>query len=104
MNIIKKIDSMRISRGWSFYKLSQESGLSQQTFTKWSEGKTTPTINTLQLVCDAFGITLSDFFCDGEMVEVTPETKKLYDDWCCLTKDEKQAIKLIVQNFKNKKL
>ena len=59
MDIVKKIDKIRVQRGWTFYKLSQESGLTQQTFTKWMEGKTIPTIPALKAVCDAFGITLN---------------------------------------------
>ena len=48
MDYFRKIDKMRVARGWSFYRLSQESGLSQQTFTKWMNGKTTPTLLALQ--------------------------------------------------------
>jgi len=103
MNIVQKIDEIRVKRGWTFYKLSQESGLSQQTFTKWMEGKTTPTISALQSVCDAFGITLSNFFAENDILEITPQTKELFENWNYLTKDEQMSIKLIVENYLKRK-
>ena len=103
MNIVKKIDNIRVKRGWTFYKLSQESGLTQQTFTKWMEGNTTPTLPALKAVCDAFGITLANFFAENDMVEVTPETKVIFDNWCYLTKEEQDSIKTIIENYVNKR-
>lgn len=103
MDIVKKIDEIRVKRGWTFYKLAQESGLTQQTFTKWMEGKTIPTIPALKAVCDAYGITLANFFAENDMVEVTPETKSVFENWNYLTKEEQQSIKLIIDNYLNRK-
>ena len=102
MDIINKIDKMRIAKGWTFYKLSEQTGLSQQTFTKWMQGNTIPTIPALQAVCDAFGITLANFFAENDMVELTPETKVVFDNWNYLTKEEKASIKSIIENYVNK--
>lgn len=103
MNLFKKVDEMRIKRGWSFYKLSQESGLTQQTFTKWMEGKTTPTLPALQAVCNAFGITLANFFAEGNLIEVTPDTKLIFDNWHHLTLEEKSSIISIIDNYIKRK-
>ena len=46
---------------------------------------TVPSITTLETICDAFGITLSQFFAEGEMVELTPELKVLFENWVSLT-------------------
>ena len=103
MDIVRKIDEMRVKRGWTFYKLSQESGLSQQTFTKWMDGKTVPTIPAIKAVCDAFGISLANFFAENDLVEVTPETKVIFDNWHHLTKEEQESIKTIIENYVNRK-
>ena len=103
MDIVKQIDSIRVKRGWTFYRLAQESGLTQQTFTKWMEGKTVPTITALKAVCDAFNITLANFFAEDGMVEVTPETKSILDNWSNLTIAEQESIKLIIENYINRK-
>ena len=103
MDIVKKIDNIRVKRGWTFYKLSQESGLTQQTFTKWMEGKTVPTITAIKAVCDAFGITLANFFSENNMIEVTPETKSILENWQHLTIDEQKSIELIINNYITRK-
>lgn len=103
MDYFRKIDKMRVARGWSFYKLSQESGLSQQTFTQWMGGKTTPTIAALKAVCDAFGITLAEFFAEDDVIVATPEVKELLDDWKVLTREERESVIAIVKNYIKKK-
>lgn len=103
MDIVKKIDKLRVSRGWTFYKLSQESGLSQQTFTQWFNNNTIPTIPALISVCNAFGITLADLFAENNLIEVTPRLQQLYNNWCILSPDEQNSVELIINNYiKNK--
>lgn len=103
MDYFRKIDKMRVARGWSFYRLSQESGLSQQTFTQWMNGKTIPTLPALQAVCDAFEISLAEFFTEDEIIVVTPEVKELFNDWQVLTKEEKASVMAIVKNYIKKR-
>ena len=102
MDICRKIDMMRVAKGWTFYRLSQETGLSQQTFIRWMSGNTIPTTPALQSVCDAFGITLAEFFADlsGEqIVAVNSDTKELFENWKYLSASEKQSILAIMQNY-----
>lgn len=103
MDFYRKIDNMRVARGWSFYKLSQESGLSQQTFTQWMAGKTIPTIPALKSVCNAYGITLAEFFAEDDLIVATPEVKELFNNWQVLTKEEKASVMAIVKNYIKKK-
>ena len=44
-----------------------------------------------QRCCKGFGITMSQFFAEGEMVELTPELKELFDNWVNLTPEQKIA-------------
>lgn len=62
MNVLKKINKMRIDRGWSIYRLSVESGVSQSTLTNMFNRETLPSVTTLECICSAFGISLSEFF------------------------------------------
>ena len=103
MNIVQKIDKIRVKKGWSFYKLAQESGLTQQTFTKWISGKSVPTLPALESICKAFDISLANLFSDNELVELTPDTKFIFENWNYLSNNEKNSIKIIVENYiKNK--
>ena len=70
MDINKKIQSLCFERGWSIYELAQESGLTQSTITSMFNRGNPPKIDTLIMICDAFGITLSQFFMEDENIGV----------------------------------
>ena len=50
-----------------------------------------PSIPTLEAICRGYGITLSQFFAEGEMVELTPDLKEVFDNWTSLTPEQKAA-------------
>lgn len=62
MDILNRIVELKNEKGWSIYKLAEESGVSQSTLSNMFIRKTLPSITTLEQLCNAFGITLSDFF------------------------------------------
>ena len=76
MNVNKKIEELRFQRGWSMYELAQESGITQSTLTSLIKRGNPPKIDTLQCICDAFGITLAQFFMDEEHLEILSEDEK----------------------------
>lgn len=62
MNVLDKIVQLREARKWSEYLLAEKSGLTQSTISSWYRKNMLPTIPSLQKICDAFDITLSQFF------------------------------------------
>ena len=62
MDVLKRINQLRINRDWSIYRLSVESGISQSTLTNMFNRGTLPSVTTLECLCEAFKITMSDFF------------------------------------------
>lgn len=62
MDILGKIIQYRMERNWSEYQLAEKSGLTQSTISSWYRKNMLPTIPSLSKICDAFGITLSQFF------------------------------------------
>lgn len=79
-------------RGWTEYKLSKACGLAQSTIGNIFRRNTDPSLVTLETICKGFGITMSQFFADADMVELTPDTRELFDAWVCLTREQKAAI------------
>lgn len=78
-------------RGWTEYKLSKECGLAQSTIGNIFRRNTEPSVATLETICRGFGITMSQFFANTDMVELTPDMKELFDSWVCLTPRQKEA-------------
>lgn len=56
-----RIRELRMARGLSTNKLSNMAGLSQSYVRKLEKGECKPTVESLELLCQALGITFEDF-------------------------------------------
>ena len=97
MDTHSRLRQLMAERGWTAYRLAKESGLSESTLANIFKRNTVPSIGTLESVCSAFGISLTQFFAESEMVELTPELKELFDNWASLTPEQKQAALQMIQ-------
>ena len=101
MDTKQRIRELMAQRQWSEYRLAIASGLSQSTIANIFSRNTTPSIATLESICSAFGITLAQFFSDGEMVELTPEQREMFSAWSSLSTHQKEALSHLIQVMKN---
>lgn len=99
MDIHKKLRNLMLEKGWTEYRLAKASGLSESTIANIFKRNTMPSISTLESICAGFGITLSQFFAENEMVELTPDLKELFDSWAILTPTQKAAIKQTIKSM-----
>ena len=99
----ERLRTLLKERGWTEYRLSKESGLSESTVANIFRRNTVPNIITLEQICNTFGITLSQFFAEGDMVEMTPELRELFDNWVNLTSEQKQAVEQIIRVMQHDK-
>lgn len=101
MDVIDRITELTKERGWSTYKLSFKSGLSSSTLANIYRRNSIPSVATLERICSAFGITLSQFFAeDADSVPLTKEQKELFDKWANLTSSQKKIIEDLIKEFK----
>lgn len=77
INILERITEMREERHWSEYQLAEKSGLTQSTISSWYRKDMLPTIPSLVKICDAFDITMSQFFLDDSSRTVLLTDKQL---------------------------
>jgi transcriptional regulator with XRE-family HTH domain len=93
MDILKRIKELQEARGWSNYRLARNAELSERSLNNLFRLKNLPTIPTLEALCGAFNITLSQFFTEsGEAVELTQEQSEMLDRWNRLTKEQQRAL------------
>lgn len=91
-DILATITKYRESRGWTEYQLAEHSGLPQSTISSWYRKNMVPTIPSLEKICAAFGITLSQLFAEGgSPVLLTQSQQRLLERWARLT-EEQQAV------------
>jgi transcriptional regulator with XRE-family HTH domain len=88
----KQIKKLMEERGWTDYRLAKESGLSHSTVTNMFNRNNAPTLPTLEAVCRAFGITLAQFFSEGNPLELTEEQQILFARWSSLTDRQKNLL------------
>ena len=87
------------ARGWSAYKLADESGLYSQTIHKLFSTKSIPTLPTIESICNAFQITIGEFFTEQEIFELTGERKELFEAWSRLSKTQRDAIWVMIRSY-----
>ena len=65
--------------------------------------KSMPTVLTLQKICDAFGITLAQFFAgEGNRPDLTQEQKEIIETWDMLGAEERRILLQFVRSLKKK--
>ncbi len=96
MDIHKRLQQLLDERGWTRYRLAKESGLAEATITNIFKRGNVPSFVTLETICKGFKITLSQFFAEDDMVELSPELRELFDRWVFLTAEQKNAVLQII--------
>lgn len=76
MNVIDKIRELQWERGWTDYKLAQAADISQSSLATLFARRTPPKLEMLQRICEAFGITLAQFFLEDERIELLSESER----------------------------
>lgn len=99
ISINKKIIALCDERGWTLYELSNRACLTQSTLSSSINRDTPPKIETLKSICDAFGITLSQFFQEDEQAEIlTKAEKELIYVFRTMPEEKKKAIIDLLKN------
>ena len=96
MDAKARIKELMEERGWSEYRLAIASGLSQSTVANIFNRNTTPSVATLESICNGFGITLAQFFAEGDMVELTEEQKEMFAARSALTREQKDMLAQLI--------
>lgn len=99
--ILQRIIELRTQRGWSEYQLAEYSGVPQSTISSWYQKSYTPSIASLEKICIAFHISLSQFFAESECeaIPLTAEQRNLIEKWETLSKSSKEAFLQLLSNF-----
>lgn len=100
MDVTEHIRQLMDQRGWSVYRLGKESGLSQSTLAHVFRKDSEPTISTLDTICKALGITLSQFFAESSFVALTEDQRDILDKWATLSEEQKQLVYNMIKNMK----
>ena len=95
-NILNTITAYRKERNWSLYDLAAHSEMKLTTISTWYNENAIPSIPSLVKICDAFQITLSEFFAKAEgsesaPVALTSQQMQVIEKWSILRPDQQEA-------------
>lgn len=92
-DILTTITQYRELRGWTEYQLAERAGLPQSTISSWYRKNMIPTLPSLEKICAAFGITLSQLFAEGDTpVSLTKSQRELLERWSKLREDQQAVV------------
>ena len=97
MDVLKRINNLRESRGWTVYKLAEEAGITQSTLSNMFSRNTLPSLSTLEQICNAFEITLANFFSDEEKLD--NDTQIAIAKYQRLNKRDKEIVKCLMDDM-----
>ena len=91
MDCLERIKELLAERGWSMYTLARKSGIPQSTLSNLFLRCNSPSVPTLEKICDAFGISLARFF-GGTDASLSEDESQLLREWNCLSPNARQAL------------
>lgn len=93
MNLSAKFKELRLSKELSVYKLSKLSDVSENYIHRVEKGKTQPSVAMLDKLLVCLGVTLSEFFNDGQAVIYPTEFERnLLESVRVLTAEKASAV------------
>ena len=99
-DILATITAYREERGWTEYQLAERSGLPQSTISSWYRKNMVPTVPSLEKICTAFGITLSQLFAQGdEPVSLNEAQRTLLKRWSRLSREQQEVVFALIDKM-----
>ena len=77
IDVLEKITELRTERHWTEYQLAEASGLTQSTISSWYRKGMLPTLPSLIKLCEAFNISVSQFFLEDNKQAVLLNEKQV---------------------------
>lgn len=101
-DVIERIKELCSERNISYYRLSKLSGIPTSTLSNYMQRGNTPSIYTIQKICNALEITLSQFFSTGNKYqELTVAQKEILDIYSSLNPKERELLYMYMKVLKS---
>lgn len=96
-----RIKELCEKRGYTKYRLAQITGMTQTALGNILNQSSLPTIVNLERICDAFGITLAQFFTDdGSKLNLTQDQQEILHIWDDLESKEREILIGFIRSLK----
>ena len=101
--VIARIEQLRIEKGISEYQLKENADITS-TIYQWKKNATrdrnrTPSLRSIEKICDYLGVSLSYFFAFDEDTQTDVKNKELTEAIKKLNKDQIHVLELLIKEF-----
>lgn len=100
MDALQRIKDLLNQYQWSAYKLCVKSGLPQSTLANMFARNNLPTLQTLEMICKGFGISLAQFFDYEGNDGILHEQNNFLVKYNRLSDEQKKIILDVMDNMK----
>ncbi len=99
LNVYDKLDKLKAENNLSNYRIAKNCGLSETTISNIFRRCSLPNLDTLETICNGFGLSLSQFFWEENenFVVLSEQQMELFNKWEGLSQEQK----LLVNDFIN---
>lgn len=100
MDIHGRIKELLEKEGWSLYKLSEKTGIHKTTVYDWFNDKHfTPSRNSIELICAALNISLTEFYSGIDEGELDGEQTLLLELFAKVPKSKRTVVFDLLRNL-----
>lgn len=101
--VIARIEQLRIEKGISVYQLKENADISS-TIYQWKKNATrdrnrTPSLRSIEKICDYLGVSFSYFFAFDEDTQIDVKNKELTEAIKKLNKEQIHVLELLIKEF-----
>ena len=97
--VLKRIEELCEKENWSHYVLAKKSGISQSTISNMFSRTNQPTFVTVAKICDAFGITMAQFFDSGKHLDLTEEQEDILCMYDAMSSQKRELVKAFMNGL-----
>ena len=99
--IYKKVDKMRLDKGWSIYHLAEVAEVSVNSIYSWRDRGSSPTLYLIDRIATAFDINpISLLLDEKDIFAIQEEHQELFEIWSALKTKKKTAFMNMLRSFK----
>lgn len=100
MDIIDRLNKLRLQRNMSVYRLAELSGLNQSTLANTFSRGTVPSIKNLECMCEAMDISMAQFFSEDSInIALTESEAQFIYDYRLLPISVQKQLACLVNNL-----
>lgn len=99
MDIGSRIKHLRKARGLTASKLAEKVNITREHLSAVENNIKPVSLATLEKICEALGVTLHEFFCDGNS-ELSPEYREILQNLKILSPEQLKALNEFLKTLK----